>query len=715
MRRRPLCLVMLLLVLGISVFYNYRKHKLDDYDGKRQTFVCELVELTGQEDSYTMLVQDVYSGTKKLCHKMKLYTDENTIMSEELHIGNLLRIEASVYSFSIPGNPGQFNEYEFYTQQGISYKGFVSRITVESTRRDEIKDCLYRLRCRAQKIIDSCCDSETAGIVSAMVLGDRSGLSEETKQLYQKNGIAHVLAISGLHISLIGVGLFFVLRRFIMPMQQAVFTTISLLLLYGIFTGFSISTQRAVTMMGCMLFARLAGRQYDALCALSFSAILQLVVHPFVLFQTGFLLSYGTVLGIVLFLEEFKSIKSGTWFLYEALWGSVGIQLVTLPILLFSYYEISPYSILANCLLIPLLGGVLFASIGGIILGGIGFAFGKFCFGFVHYFFSFINRVCMLFADFPYAGIVLGKPALWQISLYYVGMFIFGFLQRRNNSRKNLLILLAALTVLCFPIHRVMDLRITNLDVGQGDCACIRTKAGCMLVDGGSSDVAEVARYRIVPFLKSQGISRLEYIFITHSDGDHTNGIQEILDDPEHMGLGIGTVVFPKIRKEDESYIKLVKLCRKMGVNVSFMEKGDTIQWGEMVLTCLHPYASYEWKTENDYSLVLQIDYRQFRGLLTGDLEQEGERELYGRLSPVNYLKVGHHGSKGSSGEEFIQNITPDFAVLSAGKKNRYGHPSAEVIKRLREVGAEIYCTIEKGAVTVESDGYRSEMCCYKD
>ena len=130
------------------------------------------------------------------------------------------------------------------------------------------------------------------------------------------------------------------------------------------------------------------------------------------------------------------------------------------------------------------------------------------------------------------------------------------------------------------------------------------------------------------------------------------------------------SVVFPKIKKEDESYIKLVKLCRKMGVNVSFMEKGDTIQWGEMVLTCLHPYASYEWKTENDYSLVLQIDYRQFRGLLTGDLEQEGERELYGRLLPVNYLKVGHHGSKGASGEEFIQNITPDFAVLSAGKKN---------------------------------------------
>lgn len=197
MGRRPLCVVLLLLVLGIVFVHKRWEQSLSFYDGERQTFVCELIEVSGQKDSCTMLVQDVHSSQRKICHRMKLYIGEETNMPEELHMGNLLRIEASVYSFSTPGNPGQFNEYQFNTQQGISYKAFASEIAIEDARRDIIRDSLYQLRCHFQQIIDRCCEQETAGIVSAMVLGDRSGLSEETKQLYQENGIAHVLAISG--------------------------------------------------------------------------------------------------------------------------------------------------------------------------------------------------------------------------------------------------------------------------------------------------------------------------------------------------------------------------------------------------------------------------------------------------------------------------------------------------------------------------------------
>lgn len=197
MGRRPLCVVLLLLVLGIIFVHKRWEQSLSFYDGEKQTFVCELIEVSGQKDSCTMLVQDVHSSQGKICHRMKLYIGEDTNMPEELHMGNLLRIEASVYSFSTPGNPGQFNEYQFYTQQGISYKAFASEIAIEDARRDIIRDSLYQLRCYFQQIIDHCCEQETAGIVSAMVLGDRSGLSEETKQLYQENGVAHVLAISG--------------------------------------------------------------------------------------------------------------------------------------------------------------------------------------------------------------------------------------------------------------------------------------------------------------------------------------------------------------------------------------------------------------------------------------------------------------------------------------------------------------------------------------
>lgn len=398
----------------------------------------------------------------------------------------------------------------------------------------------------------------------------------------------------------------------------------------------------------------------------------------------------------------------------EAFLGSLGIQLVTLPILLSSYYEAPLYSVLANFLLLPLMGGVLFASLGGIIMGGIQIFLGKFCFGFVHYCLFLFDTVCRILANLPCPNMILGKPFLWQIVLYYVGLLAFCSLQKRRDSRKNRLFLLASVVIICLPVHRVAGIEITNLDVGQGDCTCIRTNIGTLLVDGGSSDVSDVAKYRIVPYLKSQGVSYLEYVFVTHSDSDHISGIRGLLEDPHHMGLKIGTVVLPKIEKKDVAYVELVALCKKAGVNVVFMEKGDRIEWGEAVISCLHPYASYKWETENNYSLVLQLCYRRFNGLLTGDLEAEGERELQGQIGHATYLKVGHHGSKGASSEDFLQRVTPDLAVLSAGRKNRYGHPSAEVMERLREVGAKMYCTIEKGAVTVESDGYDTEVRCYR-
>lgn len=715
MRKRPLCVALLFLVVGIVIVHSKWEEKLPVYEGEKLTLHCELEELTGELDSITLLVRDVQCNQNRLCHRMKLYAGQDTRMPEDLHIGNLLQVEASVSSFSKPGNPGQFNEYQYNTEQGISYKGFATEITVLDSRRDKLRDGLHQLQSHFRRIIEHCCDAKTAGIVVAMVLGDKSGLSEDTKKLYQQNGIAHVLAISGLHISLIGAGLFFLLRRYVMPMQAAVIVTLVLLVVYGILTGFSVSTQRAVTMMGCLLFARLVGRRYDPLSALAFSAIIQLLVHPFVLFETDFLLSYGTVTGIVLFVKSFQELDIGSNIVGQAFLGSLGIQLVTLPVLFFSYYEISLYSVIANMLLLPLMGGILMASIGGIGLGSIYLMAGKFCFGFVHYCFLFFDFVCIVLSQLPGSHIISGRPYLAQILLYYIGIFLFCIFQKKVSNRRNLLLLFLSLIVLFLPVHRVTGVQITNLDVGQGDCTCIRTEDGTVLVDGGSSDVKEVGKYRIIPFLKSQGISRLTYLFITHSDGDHISGIQEVLKDAGHMGIDIGKVILPEIEKKDEAYYELLRLCKTSGVSVSYMGRGDRISFGDVEISCLHPYASYDWETENNYSLVLRLQYRRFVGLFTGDLECAGEEKLRGKVDHADYLKVGHHGSKGASSKTFLQEVSPTIAVLSAGKKNRYGHPSPEVRKRLADVGARAYSTIEGGAVTVETDGYEMDVGCYKE
>lgn len=197
MGRRPLCVVLLLLAAGILFVHSRWESNRFDYDGEKITMICELEDIEGRENSYTILVRDVHSGQKKICHRMKLYIGEDTKMPGEFHIGNLLQVEASVYSFSKPGNPGQFDEYQYNTEQGISYKAFVSAITIKDPGRDWVEDSLYQLRCHFRQIIDRCCQPEAAGIIAAMVLGDKSELSEETKKLYQENGIAHILAISG--------------------------------------------------------------------------------------------------------------------------------------------------------------------------------------------------------------------------------------------------------------------------------------------------------------------------------------------------------------------------------------------------------------------------------------------------------------------------------------------------------------------------------------
>ena len=244
---------------------------------------------------------------------------------------------------------------------------------------------------------------------------------------------------------------------------------------------------------------------------------------------------------------------------------------------------------------------------------------------------------------------------------------------------------------------------LTMLDVGQGDGACVQTQNAAILIDGGSSDVERVGEYRISRYLKYQGVKKLDSVFVTHSDSDHLSGIREIIEDPEHFGLQIGRVVLPGVDKTDEAYNDFVDCCLEHGVPVEYMIRGQKIRIGDIECECLHPDSQYDWKTENDYSLILLLSFGKFRGLFTGDLEQTGEREI--KTEPVDYLKIPHHGSKGSSTEEFLNMLSPAVSVISAGKNNRYGHPAKETVERLNQIQTRIFCTIDCGAVTIRTDG----------
>lgn len=775
--RRPLTLVLLGVILWIVCWYDPPESALSPPEGGPMELVAQIEALSGSGDDIVVTVNDVMTPKgERTCDRLQLYASSEknkpakSLTFSSLKIGNIIRFYGTVRPFQEPGNPGQFNEKEYYLSQGIDARMFVTRVSVEDPNVNQVAMALYEVRCFFRDAFFSTLPEREAGILTAMVLGEKSELSEEVKELYRENGIAHILAISGLHISMIGAGLFFLLRRYLMPMHIAAIVTGMVLILYGQLTGFSLSTRRAVLMMLLMLVSRILIERFDRMNALALAAIVELVYHPLSLYQSGFLLSYGTVFGILLFVDRMQKLEMGREgsagrFLYSCFAGSFGVFFVTLPILIQSYHEVPVFSVIVNAVLLPFMGVLLGAALIG---GGVTAVFpmvGRFIFGIVYYILQAYQQVCEWVTILPGHSIIVGHRSVIGVVFYYmvigvVSMLLMyrpsvyrmwseknkptglpGLLRKRGVIVLLVLILNVILMILpvtdstgsLFPIFSRNDLTITNLDVGQGDCSCIRLMGGeTVLIDGGSSDVKQVGKYRIVPFLEYMGIDTIDYMIVTHSDSDHVSGLMEILEDPEHFGLTIRHVVLPKIREKDEAYRELEEIVKKTGnsiedagkvdgqnkkgdageVSLIYISAGDRIRLEDATFTCLHPTPDYRWEDVNDYSTVIQLNYGDFTGLFTGDLgfhgeesmEQASKKEGKG-LPDVDYLKVGHHGSKNSSSKSFLSEIRPEIAVASAGENNRYHHPAKEAVERLESSGATFFCTIDAGAVTTRSDG----------
>lgn len=715
MRGRPLCAASVIYI-GILVLWYFvlgffqTEEKICQEESVLVS--CQIEQIQGVGDKKSLVVCDVMQGESLYCKRMKVYGPSGQSLFSQSKIGQIISIAGTASTFSEPGNPGQFNEYQYYTQQGIQYKCLAKTLTVKENTVNRKEQFLYEMRSACYDALFSFLPDREAGIMAAMLLGEKSGLSEEISDLYKNSGISHILAISGLHVSMIGMGLFYLLRRYVMPMKAAAGVTALILILYGELTGFPIATKRAVLMMLCMLGARFLGQRYDRLSALALSAVIQLVASPVSLFQSGFLLSYGTVLGIAVFVDEFQEAVPLKHKLLAAMSGSLGVFLITFPILLYFYYECNPYSFIINALILPFVSVLIFMAVLCSAVSVFQPVCARFLAGTIHMVLQYYETICQWMEKLPWHRIVTGQPQIWQILFYYALLGVFCL--RGKKWKYRVFLLVAAICILLIPRQEFPGLTITNLDVGQGDCAVIRAEGKVLLLDGGSSDVKQVAKYRIICYLKYHGIEKIDYFFITHSDSDHMSGLTEILSDCSRMGLEIGAVVVPDINKRDKGYDDIVTKIQNSGINIIKMKRGGELRSGGMTVRCLHPAPDYEWKTENDYSLVLQLEYGRFLGLFTGDLEEAGEQEILGALTDVDYLKVGHHGSKGSSSMAFLEKIRPETAVISAGRKNRYGHPAKETLERLEAAGARVYSTMNCGAVTVKAGERGYQVSCFR-
>lgn len=720
------------------------------------------------------------------------------VSSDDYSVGQILILQGTISLFDEATNEGQFDSRAFYRSQKIDFGVWVDSVERVEGKSDRFRVWLSRVRVELGIPLSRYADDD--GVLSAMLLGDKTSLDSEIRFLYQKSGIAHVLAISGLHISLLGMALYRLLRhRCGLTYLWAGIVAASFLVAYTLMTGNAVSARRATGMLIVYLVADLLGRSYDMLSALSLIVILLLWENPFLVTNSGFQFSVAAVVGIgvgqgvlvprvgswkVVYgrrkkqddvvrcdaekcdAERIRMQNLVDWMkrrMDKCLPGmmiSLSIQFFTLPLVAYYYYEIPVYAILLNIpvlALIPyVLGLAVFGSLTGQIafLQPLSFALCRVC-GWVLHGYRWLCDASLLL---PGARMITGKPSEVRVVVYYglLGAFYYvlwcGMRRDRVNQEKGkiyrgveksvpyveqeavvsqadwegrmlsvsreririglgfwigIIILLAVLLV-----HGNQEFELNILDVGQGDaiylCASDETN---FMIDGGSTDVKNVGTYRILPFLKAKAIRKVDYWFVSHTDEDHISGLVEVME----SGYAVGTLVLAEAQKEDEKAHRLAELAQKNGIRVCYMKAGDVLETRKedvanernraetFRIECLYPTNDNDSEDVNDRCLVLYYEDENFSAFFGGDISSEVEEQLVsaGKCRQTDVLKASHHGSKYSNSDVLLHALHPRLTIASAGKKNRYGHPSPEAIARVGESGSAFYSTIDYGRIRV--------------
>lgn len=728
MRNRPLCSVCLIvfILLCVSIRAGGEKivKELRPSPLERRVRTDETIQFTGRvyqkeiKDKYQILylkhVKVTYQKQSLMESKIIVYDETK----QKIGIGNVVKGNGTVSFFERSRNPGNFDQKLYYQRQQIHASVWAKSVKIVSKTIEPIKNRLYELRSRWKVMLCRIMGEKDGSTFSAILLGEKSGMDRELKELYQVNGIAHILAISGLHLSLIGVGMYRLLRRVTGSYPVGGIFGILFLLSYILMIGFTVSAVRALIMFLFRVGADITGRHYDSPTALSVAAVIVIIWRPLYLYDGGFWLSFGAVLATILILPVFEELP------LKGLAASVSINLMLFPILLYYFYEIPLYSVLLNLVVIPLLSVLLVAGLIGSACCVSCVPLGYAVLGLCSLIFRLYEWLCQITIQFPGARIITGQPEVWKICLYYGLLAVAVALMRWNmrekdaeenrragSRRRNSIVsgalVCAGILLLVTKVGRTDELQITLLDVGQGDCIFMKDKTGMTyLVDGGSSDVPKVGEYRIEPYLLWKGVDTLDYVFLSHGDSDHVSGIEELLE-RQRIGVKIGALVLPDRSVWDETIVRLAQKAMENRVKVLEMTEARVLKNTGMEIACIQPGKEGRLEPGNEASMVLAVRDGTFDMLLTGDVEEEGEKLLMKKLEEQyptttwEVLKVSHHGSKNSTSEQFLEITKPMYSIISAGIDNRYGHPHRETVERLTHAGSKVYSTQNCGAVTI--------------
>lgn len=780
-RYRYLCITAVIFVLALLICYRipavlsrlspYTQTNPDNPLIKEKIEDGELIKLSGTVIS--VKEKETYTGKKVneiTVKKVNLQRDNGssllltkrfqtilvTLQKEQtIRIGSTVQISGNLQYFETAGNPGEFNAWSFYSNRGVLFRVNEALITAQSQSYNKISHGLFCLKKNREAVFIKYLSQEDAAIMSGMVFGDKNAIDKDINALFQRNGISHILAISGLHISFIAMGVYYLLRRIPIPLILTAIISELFIILYAIMVGFSSSAFRSVIMISIFLLSKIFKRTYDLLTSLSVACILTILMEPGLIFDCGFLLSFTAIVGMGVLLPVLNKAILPKNKILKNLVSCIAVFFTTLPVLLYFYYEVPIYAILLNLIVIPLsspLMGLSFILL--MIADTIPFLPDAIAAGVtgILYIYKSTCRICeqlMIARSNPgqpsafliliYIGILTTAVWILEIRLSVARNIKEQNTKRINQRKKNRkskntrnardrnkvhcntivkdqrkqelllsvygsIVLIAAVAVLLCNKEKLN--RIFILDVGQGDGIVIQNKQGDVyIVDCGSISSTRVGEKRLIPFLKYYGMNEITGIFVTHSDEDHRNGIEELLLSLQEEHIQVESIFLNEDSLLEEGFETIQNAAKENNISVVAIEQGDRILAEEMEFMCLYPEKGQYAAEANDRSLVLMLQCYETEILLTGDSGSECEKEYLEKIDlsgqKFRILKVAHHGSDSSTSKELLEKWKPDMALISCGEKNRYGHPHKEILDRLKKNKIPCLITKDRGCIEI--------------
>lgn len=550
------------------------------------------------------------------------------------------------------------------------------------------------------------------GLMLGILLGDTSGISQDVQDDFKATGLTHILAVSGLNVGALVLICFFVTRLFRLKPVFSYSLTGLIIVFYTFLTQCQPSVLRASIMALVGMGGFLLGRRRDLVSAISAAALILLIYDPFLLYNVSFQLSFAatyTIIFVTPILDNKLEVEP-KW-LKTAISVALAAQLGVAPILIYYFNQISLISILANVLVVPANAPVLALGIAGGLAGLVSRWLAGPIYLAAEVVLAYMITTAHMLAGVPGSSLMLERPSFVLLGGYYLALVAaLLFWAKRPKWRMSLgllaiAFLLPLVTVVWGRVGSTIisdKLKVTFLDVGQGDSTLLQTAEGqTVLIDGGDNPT------KLKSLLDRNGVQKIDVVVLTHPHFDHVGGLVDVV-----KKYPVGLVLDSGQPHTSATYIKFLKAIDKSKISYKLARRGHQFELGKVRIEVLHPPPEFITGTTSDLnnnSAVSRITYEQVAFLFTGDVEQEGETSILssdqaGKLK-ADVLKVPHHGSLNAGHLAFLRAVKPEIAVISVGKGNMYGHPSGKTIAKLKSLGVKVYRTDESGSVTITSDG----------